>query len=174
MESEDFSSLNPQNPEGIGYTPTLDTAMIGAVASWKFEPAHMAYLPTGAVWMSSEPVVTNKRQEVLATLEKANGSILESELQKSASTMKSSFGREVTIEEMKNLLLGKTIENGTKKLTLDAKFYTFCYGSCMNPSVGLKIGNFQVVDLGKPTFTGQATLQSTISGSGGNSLSFSS
>ncbi len=57
--------------------------MIGAVATWKFEPAHMAYLPAGAVWMSSEPIETAKKSEVLNILEKlANGSILKQELAK--------------------------------------------------------------------------------------------
>lgn len=105
MVPEDFNSLTPQNPNQIGYTPKLYQKMIGAVATWKFPPAHMAYLPSGAVWMSSEPQVTTKKSEVLATLEKSSGSILGAELQKVKDVLKTPFGKEPTDEEIKDLLL---------------------------------------------------------------------
>ncbi len=71
LEKSDFAVLNPENADKVGYIPTPRKKMIGAVASWKFPPAHMAYLPSGAVWTSSEPQKTTKKQEALTTLEKA-------------------------------------------------------------------------------------------------------
>ena len=67
----DFAGINPENADKVGYTPKHREKMIGAVASWKFEPAHMSYLPSGAVWTSSEPQKTTKKKEALTTLEKA-------------------------------------------------------------------------------------------------------
>lgn len=66
--------------------------MIGAVATWKFPPAHMAYLPSGAVRMSSEPIETTKKSDVLKTLgEVAKGSILNQELAKVKDKLKTPF-----------------------------------------------------------------------------------
>ena len=70
--------------------------MIGAVATWKFPPAHMAYLPAGAVWMSSEPKETTKKHEVLNTLEKSDGSIISRELASTQKKMSGLLGRQLS------------------------------------------------------------------------------
>ena len=99
----------------------------------------------------------------MKTLEsKAYGSLLQSELDTVADTLQEPFGRKPTCEEVKKLLLGQSITNGTKTLKLDANFYTFCYGACMNPSVGFEIGKYTLTEPGKPTATGKATIVTTV------------
>ena len=165
----------PLNAGDIGYTPRPRPNMIGAVATWKFPPAHMAYLPAGAVWMSSEPKETNKKAEALKTLgEVAHGSILTTELAKVKEKLKTPFRRELTDLEMKDLLLGKEVKSGTKTLKLDAKFYTFCYGACMNPSVGFEIGNYTITEPDSPTATGTATIETTVPGTSSLDMTFAS
>lgn len=145
----DFATITPFESDKVGYTPVRHPGMIGAVATWKFEPAHMAYLPSGAVWMSSQPKETTKKSEVFSTLEKSSGTILQKEISTLADTLELKFGRKPSNEEVKSLLLGNAIKNGSKELKLDAKFYTFAYGACMNPSVGMEVKNYTLIEDGK-------------------------
>ena len=68
-------------------------------------------------------------------------------------TLEKPFGRPVTDQEIKNLLLGNEVKNGANTLKLDTAFYTFCYRACMNPSVGMEIGGYTVTEPGKPMAT---------------------
>lgn len=75
---------------------------------------------------------------------------------------------------MKDLLLGKEVNHGTKTLKLDARFYTFAYGACMNPSVGFEIEKYTITEPGKPTASGSVTIETTTPGTSTADMSFSS
>jgi len=144
--------------------------MIAAVATWKFQPAHMAYIPDGGVFMAqgadgkpySKPVPDSEKSAVLELLESVSNGDMKSRVDKLTTSIKDKAKMNLSEGEIKELIVKGTLTKEKSTITLDAKFLAFCYGACTNPSVGIEFGQWKMTSPGKPSISGEVpTVQET-------------